>query len=190
MRIMLVTLALLPLLACAPVAPGPTAVLPPDATPGAGDPLRGAVLTTAYVFNNRASLANPAMAARAVANIEYLAVNLAQSAQFGVQSDGGLQLARARQELRGAIGINADAPPQLVIDALYAAARALAVQDQAAATAALPAAAFPDARGSVARLASLPALPATAEAASAAQELLRRQEVQRDREIGAGQPLR
>lgn len=188
MRPMLATLALLPLLACAPIAPGPTAMLPAEATPGAGDPLRGAVLTTAYVFNDRASLANPATAARAVANIEYLAVNLSQSSQFGSQSDGGLQLVRARQELRGAIGINADAPPQVVVDALYAAARALAAQDSSGAAAALPAAAFPDARASIARLVALPALPATAEAASAAQELVRRQDVQRDREIGAGQP--
>lgn len=188
MRPMLASLALLPLLACAPMAPGPTATLPLDATPGAGDPLRGAVLTTAHVFNDRASLANPAIAARAIANIEYLAVNLPQSAQFGPQSDGGLQLMRARQELRGAIGINADAPPQMVVDALYAAARALAAQDSGAAAAALPAAAFPDARASIARLVALPSLPASAEAAAAAQELIRRQDVQRDREIGAGQP--
>jgi len=189
MRPVLATLALLPLLACAPVAPGPMAVLPPEATPGAGDPLRGAVLTTAYVFNDRASLANPATAARAVANIEYLAVNLPQDARLGSMSDGGLQLAAARRELRGAMGIAPDAPPQIVIDALYAAARALAAQDAAAAAAALPVAAFPDGRATVTRLAALPALPASAQAAAAAQQLIRNQDVQRDREIGAGQPF-
>ncbi len=188
MRPIVATLALLPLLACAPVAPGPTASLPPGATQGAGDPLRGAVLTTAYIFNNQASLANPASAARAVANIEYLAVNLAQDPSLGRMSDGGFQLAAARTELRGAIGITPDAPPQLVIDALYAAASALAAQDMAAAAAALPVAAFPDSRASVVRLTALPSLPASAQAASAAQQLIRNQDVQRDREIGAGSP--
>ncbi len=190
MRPIIATLALLPLLACAPLAPGPTATLPAEATPGASDPLRGAVLTTAYVFNDRASLANPATAARAVANMEYLAVNLPQDPRLGRMSDGGLQLARARTELRGAIGIAPEAPPQIVVDALYAAARALAAQDAAGAAAALPVAAFPDGRASVARLAALPALPASAQAAAATQELIRRQDVERDREIGAGQPFR
>ncbi len=49
-------------------APIPSAVLPPDAVEGAGDPTRAAIINTAYAFNAPASLAGrPDEAARAVA---------------------------------------------------------------------------------------------------------------------------
>ncbi len=66
---------LLSLGGCAgPAVPIPSAVLPPDAVEGAGDPTRAAILNTAYAFGSPAGLAGrPDEAARAVANYEYLA---------------------------------------------------------------------------------------------------------------------
>jgi hypothetical protein len=72
------------------------------------------------------------------------------------------ELVAARGELRTALGIAPDAPPQAVVDALYAASRALAAGDDAAAERALPPPAFRDGgRATLAHLASLPDLPLT-----------------------------
>ena len=57
--------------------PVPSVTLPPDAVQGAGDPTRAAIIGTAYAFGNPASLAGrPAEAARAVAQYEYLTVEI------------------------------------------------------------------------------------------------------------------
>ncbi len=73
-------LVALPLLvgSCAGAGPPlPSAVLPPDAVEGAGDPTRAAIINTAYAFNAPASLAGrPDEAARAVANYEHLVVEI------------------------------------------------------------------------------------------------------------------
>ena len=60
-----------------------------------------------------------------------------------------------------ALGIAGDAPPQAVVDGLFAASRALRLGNAAAAEQALAAPAFPDGRMTLARLASLPDLPRT-----------------------------
>ncbi len=189
MRPTLAVLALAALAACAPGTlppPGPVARLPAEAAQGGTDPTRAAILTTSYWFADRASMANPATAARAVANLEYLTVNLPQDPRYvsGALVPG--QLLRARTELRSAIGIAPDADPQLVVDGLYVAARSLDARDRQGAVTALTAARFPDPAGSVDRLSSMRQAPAAVEAAAAAMTIIRNEDVQRDRSSGPG----
>ena len=71
--------------ACAPsgqrVRQGP-ASLPADAVQGAGDPARAAILEAAYASGDPARLAGrPAEAARAVAELEYLASEIPTGAR-------------------------------------------------------------------------------------------------------------
>ncbi len=157
----------------------PTASLPPDAVIGAGDPLRAAVASTSTVFSSPDRLAGrPAVAAQAIAQMEYLAVELPDNPRLsGAAAMSRVQFEAARREWRSALGIPGDVPPQPVIDALYASARALRAGQSEAAAAALPVSIFP--RGGAAtlqRLASLPALPLTNQAAVGAHEALRRNE--------------
>ena len=75
--------------------------------------------------------------------------------------------------------IPAGMPPQRVIDSLYASARALGSGQTEAAAAALPASVFPEGgAATLTRLASLPALPLTNQAAVDANDALRRQDGQ------------
>lgn len=179
-RAALTMVAVLPLLACVPAAgPGPTASLPFDAVQGAGDPTRSAIFSTAYAFNNPGGLADPAVAARAAANVEWLAASIPQDPRYSYVPTLNGQLALARQELHAALLIPANAPPQAVVDGLYGAARALRVNDQAAAVRALPAVAFPDGQATLLRLAALPALPQTAAATAAAERELNRTDQER-----------
>jgi hypothetical protein len=168
---------------CAPGPGGPGAVpggsvrLPPDAVVGAGDPTRAAILNTAYAFASPANLAGrPAEAARAVANFEYLAAGLAVDPRYREASpllQG--QLEAGRVELREAVGIAPGAAPQAVIDALYAAFRALGAGDRVAAERILTPPNFtPGGAATIERLAALPALPKTNFAAAFAQaEMIR-----------------
>ncbi|MFC7693139.1 hypothetical protein ACFQY5_29835 [Paeniroseomonas aquatica] len=73
----------------------------------------------------------------------------------------GLELMAARAEMRGALGIAAEAQPQAVVDGLFAASRALTAGNPAAARQALAAPAFTDGPATLRRLAGLPALPRT-----------------------------
>src|SRR5215210_4708455 len=141
-------LVALPLLVggCAgPGAPVPSAVLPPDAVEGAGDPTRAAIINAAYAFNAPASLAGrPDEAARAVANYEYLAVEIPTGPRWvGFSPLVGLELRRGLGEVRNAVGIAPDAPPQAVVDALYVAFRALRSGDADAARRVLAPPLFP-----------------------------------------------
>ncbi|RVT95504.1 hypothetical protein EOD42_14930 [Rhodovarius crocodyli] len=180
MRLTLAALALLPVVACAPLTPpGPTATLPADAVVGAGDPTQAAIYNVAYGFNNPGALRDPAAAARAAANMEYLATSLPQDPRFTFLGPEVTQLASARAELRGALGIASDADPQLVVDGLYGASRALRARDGAGAAQALSPAAFPQPAATVQRLAALPPLPLTAAAASATERSLQRQQIDR-----------
>lgn len=153
--------ALLPLVACAPA--GPYAQLPTDAVTGAGDPTRVAIIGSAYAFGAPSSIAGrPAAAARAAAQVEYLATEIPSGPRFFEFSPlVGQELVAARDELRAALGISPAAPPQAVVDGLYAASRALRAENGPAAAAALTAPAFPDGRVTLARLGSLPPLPRT-----------------------------
>jgi hypothetical protein len=152
----------LPLVACGGPAP-PHASLPQDAVAGAGDPTRAAIVSTAYAFNTPASIARrPGEAARAAAQVEHLATEIPYGPRWSEFSPlVGRELVTARGELRAALGVSPDAPPQAVVDALYAASRALAAGDGLEAERLLPPPAFRDGRTTLARLASLPPLPRT-----------------------------
>jgi hypothetical protein len=180
MRKTLTALALLPLIGCGPVAPlGPTAALPFDAVQGAGDPTRSAIYTTAYAFNNPGGLADPSVAARASANVEFLAASIPQDPRYGFAPLLNGQLALARDELHLALGVAPNASPQLVVDGLYGASRALRAQDPAAAANALSPLAFPDRQATLTRLSAMPALPQVAAATATAEQELVRSEQER-----------
>ena len=172
--------ALLALAGCAAEAPNGlgSARLPRDATEGAGDPTRAAVSRADFALAVPERLAGRAGdAARVIADMEFLAVQLPQDPNFQ-QRDPLLpgQLAQARQEWRQALGISPSQPVQPLIDGLYAFWRASqaqqgqAQQGMAAARAALPAGLLSTA--GVARLNALAPLPETGRAASAAARML------------------
>ncbi|HEV7457410.1 MAG TPA: hypothetical protein VGN96_11615 [Roseococcus sp.] len=171
--------------ACAAVTPPETATLPSNYLLGAGDPTRGAVFAASGTFARPGQLqGQPALAARTLANMEYITVALPQDQLMTLRLDGmtELQLLAARREWRAALGVAEGAPAQGVIDGLLAASAALSANapDRAGAALATPAfTAGPAA--TLARLASLPPLPQTARAAEMARISLDRQiEVPRD----------
>jgi hypothetical protein len=146
-------------------APPPPAPPPPErAAAGAADPARQAVLSAAYVFGDTGRVAGrPAAAARAAADLEWMAVGLAQDQGWiGATPILFMRLAEARAELRDLLGIAADAPPEVVIGRLLGAAAALDAGHPAEAEAGLGARA-------VARLGALPQLPRAAHATQLAQ---------------------
>ena len=162
--------------ACAGDAAPRSAVLPPDAVIGVGDPARAAIIGSAYAFALPAHTAGrPDAAARAAAQVEFLATEL----RFGPRMveyvpTVGLEMQAARDELRAFLGIAPDAPPQAVVDALYAAARALQAGDEAAAERALTRIPLADSRQALVRLAALPPLPRTRTATALAQQEMNR----------------
>ncbi|MCB4822913.1 hypothetical protein [Roseicella aerolata] len=171
--------AILALGACAPSASPVSASLPPDAVVGAGDPLRSAIANTSVAFASPQKLAGrPGEAAQAVAQMEYLATEFPNNPRYpGLSPTVATQFAQARREWRTALGIPEALPPQAVIESLYAASRALRGGQTEAAAAALPAMIFPQGgQTAMLRLASLPSLPLTNQAAVAATEALRRQD--------------
>ena len=180
MRNFLALLATLPLLACVTAGPtGPAASLPYDAVQGAGDPTRSAIFSTAYAFNNPGGLADPSVAARAAANLEFLATSIPQNPRYSYAPTLNGQLGLARDELHAALLVAPGAPPQAVVDGLYGASRALRANDRAGAARALPPGAFPDQQGTVLRLAALPPLPQSAAASAAAERELNRDDQER-----------
>jgi hypothetical protein len=158
--------------------PAETARLPNDAIIGAGDPLRSAAASVSTAFASPRRLAGrPADAARNIAEMEFLMVELPNSPQLSRQWPTlAAQFAAARPEWRGAVGIAPDAAPQAVIDALFGAGRALDAGDPAAAARLLPQAIFPaGGQATLARLADLPRLPRTNVAATQALDTIRNQ---------------
>lgn len=155
--------------------------LPRDAVTGAGDPTRAAVFNTAYAFGTPASLAGkPEEAARAAANFEYLTIEIPYGARYRtLNAILQPQLEAGRAELRQVLGVRPDAPPQQVIDALYAAARALQAGDPAAADRILSNQNFT--AGGATTLATLGALPPMPKVATAAVHT--QQEIQRSDQI-------
>lgn len=173
------------LAACAGVTPPETATMPSNYLLGAGDPTRGAVFAASGTFARPGQLqGQPAEAARALANMEYITVALPQDPLMSVRLDGmtELQLLAARREWRAALGVAEAAPAQGVINGLLAASEALRANERGRAGAALAMPAFtagPEA--TLGRLAALPPLPQTARAAEMARMSLDRQiEVPRD----------
>ena len=159
--------------ACTPGPVPPSVSLPPDAVQGAGDPTRAAIITTANVFAAPGSIAGqPALAARAAAQLEYLVVEIPTGPRWrGFSPNVSLELEQARPELRSALGIDPAAPPQAVIDSLYAASRELTAGDRAAVERILVPPIYPAGPAiTLQRLSAMPILPhanfATALAAS------------------------
>ena len=180
-------LALLaPFAACAP-EPTPagqgywSATLPPDSVQGAGDPTMAAFTRAAYAFSTPAALAgNPAEAARAIADVEYLAVELTGPRWTSLPLAANA-LASARPEWRAAMGIGPTVPPQAVIDSLWTVRRALMTGRADVAAGALPPTIYnPPGPQAMERLARLPALPRTAAAAVLANREARESLMARD----------
>lgn len=166
LRFACLTILALPLLvACggdATLRASQGARLPNDAIEGIGDPTRAAILSSAYVFGAPATIAGrPDLGAVAAANVEHLAAEIPEGprwVEFGPQV--GLELIAARAEMRAALGIAPDAPPQAVVEALYATARAWRAGDATAAERALGAPMFRGGgRETLLTLAKLPPLP-------------------------------
>jgi len=168
---------LLGIAGCAtPVPQGPSVRLPNDAIAGAGDPMRSALISASSAFANQNRLAGqPAAAARAIAQMEFVAAELPRDPRFtSLSPTVPPQLRAARAEWRSAVGIAPDAAPQDVVTTLFQAARALDNGVPSAAAASLPVGVFgAGGNATLARLASLPALPVTNNAAVAAADALR-----------------
>lgn len=135
-------LVLLTAAACAPETPAPTMQ---GAAPEGGvtaDPISAARQHAAEFF--RAPQAGqPAKAARAIADLEFLAGAVPADPRWQTAGAGALtQLTQARNEARRALAIPANAPAQAVIDGLMAAATALDANDRAGVTRALPRSVF------------------------------------------------
>ncbi len=171
--------------ACAMPPPEPGVTLPATAAwRGAGDGTRGAILSSAYVFGQPSTVAgNPAAAAEALGQLEFLAVELVVGARW----QGGFDplvphmMRLGRAEARAAMGVRPDAAPQAAVDAWYAAAAALAAGERAGAARALAAVA-PDPAATLGRLAALPNLPAAARATARANIALSARDSDRDLE--------
>lgn len=172
LRACAIVLPLLGVAACAMPPAAPSVSLPNDAFAGAGDETRSAIFSTAAAFSSPSVLANqPAEAARAVAQLEYLAVEIPTGPRWvGVSPNVATALVAARNEARAALGIAPNAPPQAVIDQLYQASRALRAGDQAAAERSLSPTVFQGGGAStLSRLAALPPMPQANHAAVLAQ---------------------
>jgi hypothetical protein len=166
-------LLILPLLAaCASVEPASRppaqATLPASIAPDAAgrDPIVVVGQSAGGFF--RANPPNqPAAAARAFAELEWLATAVPNSQSWASLGGQGLQqLALARNQARDALAIPHDVPAQEVIDGLAAAARALATNDRAALDRALPGEVFTAGpAGTVQRLSAPPRVPSALAAA-------------------------
>jgi hypothetical protein len=164
-------LLLLPVVGCAPGGFQNLEIsteqvqLPPNSIEGAGDPTRAAVIRSASAFNNPGILmARPGAAARAIADMEYLAAWLPRDPRYSAR--GALlpgQLQQAKAEWRGVLGIPLDQPAQPIIVAFYNAWTATQNGDRQAAIAALP-----GGEAMFTKLSSLPPLPSTSQAATIA----------------------
>jgi hypothetical protein len=136
---------------------------------GFGDPVRGAALNAPRNLGDTSRWAGrPAEAAEAAAELEFLADAFATNPLYAPEANPAVlhQLETARREMREFLGVAPGAAPDLVIAALRRAAGALRGGSRAGAEAALsgPAFAYGPA-ATLGRLASMPRLPRTAEAA-------------------------
>ncbi|MEO3472126.1 hypothetical protein AAFN86_09690 [Roseomonas sp. CAU 1739] len=112
--------------------PGPT----PDSV--TTDPIRRAGQEASNFFR-RPEANKPAAAARAIADIEFLAANVPTDPVWRTASPTAItQLVQARNEGRAALNIPTSAPAQGVIDGLIAAAAALEANNRPGVAAALP----------------------------------------------------
>ena len=137
---------------------------------GFGDPVRGAALYAPRNLGDTSRWAGqPAGAAQAAAQLEFLAAELRTSPRYAPAVDPGVvqQLELARAEMRQFLGIAPNAPPQTVITALRNAAEALRGGNRDLAVRILDAPAFTAGPlVTLARLEGMPRLPRTAAAAN------------------------
>jgi hypothetical protein len=162
-----ILLGTLAIAACGPVTPPPT--IPISAAPGERviDPIVRAG-NNATAFFRRPQPNQPAAAARAIADIEFLAAALPADQRWQTAGSAQIQMIQARNQARQALGIPRTAPSQGVIDGLTRAADALDANDRAAAAQALPRAVFttgPD--DTLRRLAQPPRIPSASAALAA-----------------------
>jgi len=164
--------------------PPESVTLPPSAeSPGVGDPTRGAILASSYAFGTPSSLAgDPAAAAVALAQLEYLTVELGFGGAWrDMHPLVSTELRQARAEARAALGFRQEASPQLAVDSLHGAAAALRQGDRATAGTRLAALTGPGgADAALARLADLPPLPRAAAATARARDALNRRDSNRN----------
>ncbi len=157
----------LALAACAPEGPPPT--LPQSLGGQTGmvgrDPI--VVVGQEVVAFYRDPQANrPAAAARAIAELEWLADTLPNNPRWMTASDTGINsLQESRWQARHALGIPQTAPAQAVVNGLAAAANAIDANNQAALAAALPRTVFTlGPQQTVQRLSAPPSLPSVMQA--------------------------
>lgn len=163
-------LLLLPLLLLACARPLPPQVTLPPVFNSAADPLRSAILLSAYTLNQPGQ-ATPAARLRGHALLEWMAVDFRWNPRWSEFTPVlGTQLEQARAEQRAALGMAPDAAPQAALDALLAAARALETGAQPQ----LAPGVFPDRERFLAAIVTPPPLPVSAAAASLAEAELRR----------------
>lgn len=168
-----VLLVLLPLGACATGPLPPSARLPPDIVAPATDPMRAAILESAYVFNRESA---PAAKARAAAMVEYLAADYAWNPRWSEYTPVAAQtLEAARAELRMTYVIAPAASPQAAVDGLLGISSAFALQRQPA----LDPAVFTDPALTLVRLTSPVDLPSTRNATAMIERDLHRIDTER-----------
>lgn len=142
----LLLLCCLVLGACAELrTPPPGSRVPAALAAGSVDPVPRIAGESASAFADagRSMLGDPARMARAAAQLEVLAVELARDPRWAALPAGvSLEMRAARTELRAALGTRAGADPDAVARALAAAHVALARGDRAAAAASLDGALF------------------------------------------------
>lgn len=169
---------LLPLAACATGELPPSVRLPPDAIPVAADPMRSAILGSAFAFNNPSA---PSAKLRAAALVEFMAADTRWDIRWTEYSPlTGLALDAARQEIRQAFGVAPGASPQAVADGLFGASRALERGNEIF----LPPGLFIEPTASLSQLTTPPDLPATRNATALAERELYR--IESERRSGGG----
>jgi hypothetical protein len=169
---------LLPLAGCAVGELPPTVRLPADAIPVAADPMRSAILGSAYALGQPGA---PSAKLRAAALVEFLAADYRWGVRWSEYTPlTGLALDAARDEIRTAFGVAPGASPQAVADGLFGASRALDRGNEIF----LPPGLFTEPSQSLARLATPPDLPAARQATALAERELYR--IDSERQSGGG----
>ena len=179
-------LVCLTLAGCAELrGPAPSTRIPAALAAGSADPVRLAVDQAAEAFADagRGLVNQPARTARAIAQVELLAVEFARDPRWAaLPASARFETRAARTELRAAIGTRANADPDAVIRALADSLTALERNDTRAAADALNATLFePGGNPTLARLAQPGSLPQTRNATG-----LVREEVERLQRSGLG----
>ncbi len=161
--------------------PPSSVTLPPEAIPGAGDPMRSAIGTGATFFaSGKPIVGRPAEAAQAIAQMEYVVAALPTDPRYTTMTSGDVNaFLQGRAEWRRVLGIPPQAPPQQVINALYMTARGINYGQPGQAAAALVPPNFTlGGAEMLARLGDLPSMPLANRAGVYARGVLERQQRQ------------